>query len=163
MSNIALSGNQDHNRSKSPFDSVKRIDREGHEYWLARELMSLLGYVKWQRFEDAIEKSKISLKNSNGNPDEHFTHLPGAVSGKGRFGDNYKLSRYGAYLLAMNGDPRKPEIAQAQAYFVIKTREAETVIPQQNDELEFLRLQVRIVEAQASSMRYLILLMDILG
>ena len=153
MSNIALSGNQDHNQSKSPFDSIKRVDREGCEYWLARELMKLLGYVKWQRFEDAIEKSKISLENSNGNPDEHFTHLPGAVSGKGRFGDNYKLSRYGAYLLAMNGDPRKPEIAQAQAYFVVKTREAETVIPQQHDELEFLRLQVRIVEAQASSMR----------
>jgi hypothetical protein len=153
MSNIALSGNQDHSQSKSPFDSIKRVDREGCEYWLARELMKLLGYVKWQRFEDAIEKSKISLENSNGNPDEHFTHLPGAVSGKGRFGDNYKLSRYGAYLLAMNGDPRKPEIAQAQAYFVIKTREAETVIPQQHDELEFLRLQVRIVEAQASSMR----------
>jgi hypothetical protein len=153
MSNIALSGNQDHSQSKSPFDSIKRVDREGCEYWLARELMKLLGYVKWQRFEDAIEKSKISLENSNGNPDEHFTHLPGAVSGKGRFGDNYKLSRYGAYLLAMNGDPRKPEIAQAQAYFVIKTREAETVIPQQNDELEFLRLQVRIAEAQASSMR----------
>jgi hypothetical protein len=153
MSSIALSGNQDHNQSNSPFDSIKRIDREGSEYWLARELMKLLGYIKWQRFENAIERSKISLKNSNGNPDEHFTHLPGEVSGKGRFGDNYKLSRYGAYLLAMNGDPRKPEIAQAQAYFVIKTREAETVIPQQNDELEFLRLQVRIAEAQASSMR----------
>ena len=153
MSNIALSGNQDHNQSNSPFDSIKRVDREGCEYWLARELMKLLGYVKWQRFEDAIERSKISLENSNGNPGEHFTHLPGAATGKGRFGDNYKLSRYAAYLLAMNGDPRKPEIAQAQAYFVVKTREAETVIPQQNDELEFLRLQVRIAEAQASSMR----------
>jgi hypothetical protein len=153
MSSLALSGNQDHDQSKSPFDSIKRIDREGCEYWMARELMKLLGYVKWQRFEDAIERSKISLKNSNGNPDEHFTHLPGAVSGKGRFGDNYKLSRYATYLLAMNGDPRKPEIAQAQSYFVVKTREAETVIPQQYDELEFLRLQVRIAEAQANSMR----------
>jgi hypothetical protein len=153
MSSLALSGNQDHDQSKSPFDSIKRIDREGCEYWMARELMKLLGYVKWQRFEDAIERSKISLKNSNGNPDEHFTHLPGAVSGKGRFGDNYKLSRYAAYLLAMNGDPRKPEIAQAQSYFVVKTREAETVIPQQHDELEALRLQVRIAEAQASSIK----------
>jgi hypothetical protein len=153
MSNIALVGNQDHNQSESPFDSIKRIDRDEHEYWLARELMKLLGYVKWQKFEDAIERSKISLKNSNGNPDEHFTHLPGSVSGKGRFGDNYKLSRYACYLTALNGDPRKPEIAQAQAYFVVKTREAETVIPQQYDELEALRLQVKIVEAQASMMR----------
>lgn len=153
MSSLALSDNQDRNQPESPFDSIKRIDRDGHEYWLARELMKLLGYVKWQKFEDAIERSKISLKNSNGNPDEHFTHLPGSVSGKGRFGDNYKLSRYACYLTALNGDPRKPEIAQAQAYFVVKTREAETVIPQQYDELEALRLQVKIVEAQASMMR----------
>ena len=153
MSSISLVGNQDRNQSQSPFDSIKRVDSEGREYWLARELMKMLGYIKWQKFEDAIERSKISLTNSKGNPDGHFTHLPGSVSGKGRFGDNYKLSRYACYLIAMNGDPRKPEIAQAQAYFVVKTREAETVIPQQKDELEALRLQVRIAEAQASAMR----------
>jgi hypothetical protein len=120
MSNIALVGNQDHNQSESPFDSIKRIDRDEHEYWLARELMKLLGYVKWQKFEDAIERSKISLKNSNGNPDEHFTHLPGSSTSKGHFGDNYRLSRYACYLVAISADPRKPEIAQAQAYFAAK-------------------------------------------
>jgi hypothetical protein len=120
MSNIALSGNQDHSQSKSPFDSIKRVDREGREYWLARELMKLLGYVKWQRFEDAIEKSKISLENSNGNPDEHFTHLPGLPTSKGRFGDDYQLSRYACYLVVISADPRKIEIAQAQSYFAVK-------------------------------------------
>jgi len=120
MSSLALSGNQDHNQSKSPFDSIKRIDHEGCEYWLARELMKLLGYVKWQRFEDAIERSKISLENSKGNPGEHFTHLPGAATGKGRFGDDYRLSRYACYLVVISADPRKSEIAQAQSYFAAK-------------------------------------------
>ncbi len=137
----------------SPFDAIRRFNEQGDEYWLARDLMKLLGYSKWQRFQDAIERAKVSLQNSEGNPSKHFIHLPGAASGKGRFGDNYKLSRYAAYLTTLNGDPRKPEIAQAQAYFVVKTREAETVIPKQVDELEFLRLQVRIAEAQANSMR----------
>ena len=61
MSSLALSGNQDHNQSKSPFDSIKRVDREGCEYWMARELMKLLGYVKWQRFEDASIASSRAI------------------------------------------------------------------------------------------------------
>lgn len=109
----------------SPFDSIRRIDEDRKEYWLARELMPLLGYLKWQRFQDAIEKAKISLKNTEGGEDKHFIHLPGVVSGQGRFGDDYQLSRYACYLIAMNGDPRKPEIAQAQSYFVIRTNESE--------------------------------------
>jgi hypothetical protein len=156
MSNIALSGNQDHNQSKSPFDSIKRIDREGSEYWLARELMGLLGYKQYRRFADAIDRAIVSCQIQGESTESHFAIVGNMVKrtqGGGVNQEDYKLSRYAAYLIAMNGDVRKPEIAQAQSYFVVKTREAETVIPQQNDELEFLRLQVRIVEAQASSMR----------
>ena len=156
MSNIALSGNQDHKQSKSPFDSIKRVDREGSEYWLARELMGLLGYTNWRQFNEVTQRAIVSCRVHGENVEHHFEvefNLVKRSQGGGTKQQNYKLSRYGSYLVAMNGDVRKPEIAQAQAYFVVKTREAETVIPQQNDELEFLRLQVRIAEAQASSMR----------
>jgi hypothetical protein len=153
MSNITLVGNQDHNQSESPFDSIKRIDRDGHEYWMARELMGLLGYPRWNEFKVAIERAIVSCEAQQGS-NEVSKHFSGSIlKSGGRPKEDYKLSRFGAYLTAMNGDPRKPEIAQAQAYFVVKTREAETVIPQQYDELEALRLQVKIVEAQASMMR----------
>ena len=36
-----------------------------------------------------------------------------------RRGVDYFLSRAACYLIAMNGDPTKPEIAAAQAYFAI--------------------------------------------
>jgi hypothetical protein len=107
----------------SPFNAILRLDEEA-EYWQARELMPLLGYTKWQKFCDAIERAIAACENS-GNPiPENF--LPEAVKTSGRPQQDYKLSRYACYLVAMNGDSRKTEIAQAQTYFAIKTREAET-------------------------------------
>ena len=153
MSSLALLGNKDHNQSQSPFDSIKHTDEQGREYWMARELMGLLVYPRWNEFKVAIERAIVSCEAQQGS-NEVSKHFSGSIlKSGGRPKEDYKLSRFGAYLTAMNGDPRKPEIAQAQAYFVVKTREAETVIPQQYDELEALRLQVKIVEAQASMMR----------
>ncbi len=39
----------------SPFDAIRQYDKHGHEYWSARDLQGLLGYAKWQKFEDTIQ------------------------------------------------------------------------------------------------------------
>jgi DNA-damage-inducible protein D len=118
----------------NPFDKIKQVDENGNEYWVARELQPLLGYTQWRRFEETIERAKLACQNSGVNQQEHFIHLPGSATGKGRFGDNYQLTRYACYLTAMNGDPRKSEIAAAQTYFAIKTRMAETASVELNQE-----------------------------
>ena len=42
------------------FEEAKHLTPEGVEFWLARDLQSLLGYEKRQRFSEVIEKAKIS-------------------------------------------------------------------------------------------------------
>jgi hypothetical protein len=115
------------NNNQSPFDSILRQDADG-EYWSARDLQPLLGYTEWRKFCDAIDRAKISIESSASRASDHIVGSDKLIeAGKGatRRVLDYRLSRFGAYMVAMNGDPRKVEIAQAQTYFAIKTREAE--------------------------------------
>ncbi len=107
----------------SPFDAIRRTDEHG-EYWSARDLMPLLGYTKWERFEDSVDRARISMANAGNDPERNASRLREPSGKTERV--NYRLSRYGAYVVAMNGDVRKQEIADAQAYFAAKTHEAES-------------------------------------
>jgi hypothetical protein len=90
--------------------------------------MPQLGYDRWESFADAIDRAKAAARNSGNDPEQAFSGLREKATG-GRPRDDYRLTRFGAYLLAMNGDPRKPQIASAQSYFAVKTREAEVAAP----------------------------------
>ncbi|MEU3665729.1 phage antirepressor KilAC domain-containing protein [Streptomyces virginiae] len=106
----------------SPFDRIRREDETG-EYWLARDLQPLLGYARWEDFKNSIERAKQAITNTGQAAHLHASERPEASGNTLR--SNYRLSRYGAYMIAMNGDPRKPEVAAAQTYFAIQTRKAE--------------------------------------
>lgn len=113
------------------FDQIKRVRTDGSEYWSARDLMSALGYPHWQHFEPVIDRAMAAARNQGFRVDDLFTVNLEKTSGRPR--QDYRLSRFAAYLVAMNGDPRKPEIAAAQAYFAIRTREAEVNASAQAD------------------------------
>lgn len=114
------------NQKATLFESIKHLTPYGGEYWAARELMPLLGYDTWQRFESTIEKAKVACKNAGIDPEEEFLAAPLKTPPEGgRPSKDYVLSRYACYLIAQNGDPRKMEIALAQSYFAIQTRKQE--------------------------------------
>lgn len=110
------------------FESLKRLNEHGVEYWSARDLQPYLGYSKWHGFEPAIKKAIESCRQSGNNPQNHFTSACKMVeigSHTKREVIDYYLSRFACYLIAQNGDPRKQEIADAQKYFAIQTRRQE--------------------------------------
>ena len=115
------------NNNKS-FEEIKHIDENGVEFWYARELMIILEYKQWRRFESVINKAKESCKNSDISVIEHFANV-GKLSKRANNAEveisDYKLSRYACYLIAQNGDSRKKVIALAQTYFAVQTRKQE--------------------------------------
>jgi DNA-damage-inducible protein D len=110
------------------FEQFKRFNAFDAEYWSARELQPLLGYAQWRRFEDAIKRAMTSCEESGNEAGHHFAGVGKMIdTGKGavREVEDFQLSRFACYLIAQNGDPRKPAIANAQKYFAVQTRRQE--------------------------------------
>jgi DNA-damage-inducible protein D len=131
-------------RQAKKFENIKHVDEHGCEYWLARELQSVLDYAQWRRFCDAIDRAMLSCKLNEQDPKHHFTDASKLVKMPSKpkkdkpnlgFADvgktkvkkipDYRLTRFACYLIVMNGDPRKEPIAHGQMYFAIKTRQQE--------------------------------------
>jgi len=110
------------------FESIKHVNDGGVEFWMARELMSVLEYAKWENFERVVAKAIIACENSGQKPSDHFPEVRKMIviakGGQVQVTD-YQLSRYACYLVAQNGDPKKEAIALAQTYFAVQSRKQE--------------------------------------
>ena len=116
---------------KFQLDRIARYTNSGYQFWNARELQTVLQYSSWQRFESIIQRAMISCLSSGYNPTDHFNtgvKMINLAKGATREVTDYKISKYGCYLVAMNGDPAQKEmIAFAQAYFASVTCQYEEI------------------------------------
>lgn len=126
----ALSQEEESNYTESLFESIRRVNEYGQEFWYARELQIALEYKEWRNFLKVIDKAKAACQGSDNAVSDHFVEVNKMVnigSGAEREVDDIELSRYACYLIVQNGDPRKKVIALGQSYFAIKTRQQELI------------------------------------
>lgn len=127
------------------FDQLVQIhpEEKSLEFWFARDLMTPLGYVRWENFMTAVQRAIDSCQTTGYEPENHFRGVTKMVplgSGAERAVEDFMLTRYACYLIAQNGDPRKEPIAFAQSYFALQTRKQELV----EERLKFIgRLEAR--------------------
>ena len=119
------------NSPSKGFEDIKEIDQNGVEFWTARKLFPLLGYSRWETFDEVILRAAKAALNSGQNVDDHFRSLTkmidigSDITRTKRAIKDWKLDRYACYLIAQNGDPKIPQIAVAQTYFAVQTRRQE--------------------------------------
>jgi DNA-damage-inducible protein D len=129
--------------------AAERTTQNGQPYWMARDIMPVLDYREWRDFRDVLERAKASCESAGHFIANHFVLMPemvGIGSGAKRERENFALSKYACYLIAMNGDTSKPEIATAQAYFVEQTYRQEFQEQLTEDERRIL-LRDRVKDA----------------
>ncbi len=126
------------------------VEYNGVECWSARELQPLLDYSQWRRFAGTIDKAKEACANADGNVSDHFAASGKMVtigSGAQKEIEDVLLTRYACYLVAQNGDSRKPAIAFAQTYFAVQTRRSE-LIEQRLLETERVEARAKLRETE---------------
>jgi len=112
------------------FEDLLHFTDNGVEFWFARDLQHLLGYEKWDNFQNVIHKAKVACKITGYEDADHFADVGKMVSiGSSAMKEieDRMLTRFACYLIAQNGDPRKEQIAFAQTYFALQTRKLEII------------------------------------
>jgi DNA-damage-inducible protein D len=141
-----LTGTPQYRLTIEALELIKHLTVEGTEYWFAREVFPILGYAEWRNFEDVMGRAGEAMRGNGIDPSHHFvetTRMVGLGSGSQRRVEDQFLSRAACYLTAMNGDPAKPEIAAAQAYFLVQTRRQEL----EDEDKKRLRLREKVSQA----------------
>lgn len=131
-------------------EQLKKIATSGGEYWMARDLQMPLGYIKWENFLDVIKKARMTCESTGVDADNHILQTGKMVSigsGAQRNRLDFYVSRYGAYLIAMNGDPGLSQIAAAQSYFAVQTRRQELNDQFGSDITKRIELRERVKDA----------------
>ena len=98
-----------------PTPEFERIGEENGGFWYARQFMALMGYDTYSSFQKAIGRAMSTCSTLEFSINENFASVRREIDGVEV--DDYRLTRFACYLVAMNGDPNKAQVAAAQVHF----------------------------------------------
>lgn len=140
-----MSNLQEQNNPSLSFEDFK--NENGITYWWASDLMVMLGYKDMKSFHKVLDRATKAFVSLN---IPHYENIIAEQRTKENLTfQDFKLSRFACYLTVMNGDPKKIEVAQAQAYFAQQTRKFELSM-QNNEEIERILIREEITEGNKS-------------
>ena len=80
----------------TPFESIRRTNPTGSEFWSSRDFAKVLGYINYRHFQAVIEKARIACSNSDQRVE--------IGSGAQRPLKTVMMSRYACYLVIQNAE-----------------------------------------------------------
>lgn len=136
---------QEKNNVIMSFEDFK--NQNGIVYWWASELMLMLGYSEMKSFNKVLDRATKSCVSLNIPYYENIIAVKRIIDGIEK--QDFKLTRFACYLVAMNGDPKKPEVAMAQAYFIQQTRKFELYV-ENNQEFDRVLMREELADGNKS-------------
>jgi DNA-damage-inducible protein D len=131
--------------NRPSFEDFK--NENGITFWWASDLMVMLGYKDMKSFQKVLDRATKAFVSLN------IPHYENIIAEHRTIAleqiQDFKLSRFACYIAVMNGDPKKIEVAEAQAYFAQQTRKFEIFLEGQN-EIERLLIREELTEGNKS-------------
>lgn len=127
------------------FEDFKQ--ENGITYWWASDLMKMLGYPTMKSFQKVLDRATKAFVSLNIPHYENIVAIQRDL--EGNLTQDFKLTRFACYMVVMNGDPKKMEVAQAQAYFAQQTRKFELYI-ENNQEIDRILIREELTEGNKS-------------
>lgn len=136
---------QKDNTSIFTFEDFK--NQNGITYWWASEMMTMLGYSDMKSFKKVLDRVIKALASLSIPYYDNIIPIKRDIDGNTI--QDFKLTRFACYLSAMNGDPKKTEVAIAQAYFAEQTRKFEVCV-QNTQEIDRLLIRDELADGNKS-------------
>lgn len=93
------------------------VNSNGFQYWWASDLARMLGYQSLTAFRSPLNKAMMVCHSLGINIIDNFVAQRRLLDGKPI--EDHRLTRFACYLVALNCDSKKQEVARLQGYFAI--------------------------------------------
>jgi DNA-damage-inducible protein D len=90
-------------------------NENGIIFWWASDFMKMLGYPNMTSFAKPIKRAMQACLSINIDCHDNFIKVERIIDGNTV--TDFKLTRFACYMISMNGDVKKQEVARAQVYF----------------------------------------------